>query len=43
MVISINTGKLYPLATEDLIIRQINPKVKGNTEEYGKYYANKKC
>jgi len=42
MVVSINTSKLYPLAAEDLVIREINPKVKGNTEEYGKYYADKK-
>ena len=40
--IGINTSKFYPLAAEDLVIRKIDSKVKGNTEEYGKYYADKK-
>ena len=35
VVVGIITGKLYPVADEDLVVREKNPKTQGNKEEYG--------
>lgn len=42
IVISINTGKLYPVTAEHLVIREDNPEIQGDTDEYGYYYAGNK-
>ena len=36
---SVNSGKLYPVANEDLVIGKRNAKIQGNTEEKGNYYS----
>ena len=40
IVIGVNTGKLYPVTAEDLVVGEANTKVQGDAEEQGYYYAS---
>jgi hypothetical protein len=33
MVVGIMSGKLYPVAAENLLVREVDSKIHGNTEE----------
>jgi len=37
--VSVNSGEFYPVANKDLVVRQSNSEIQGNTEEKGNYYA----
>ena len=42
-IVSINPSEFYPVANEDLVIRESNSEIQGNTEEKSNYYAGNEC
>ena len=38
--VSVNSGEFYPVANKDLVVRQSNSEIQGNTEEKGNHYAS---